>query len=57
MNIVKIGNRGWLLEVDLDGGRIYKLTCGDQLILGTFDRIDGKKGIHMYVFQILLMKE
>lgn len=44
MNIVKIGNRGWLLEVDLDGGRIYKLTCGDQLILGTFDRIDGKKG-------------
>ena len=43
MNIVKIGNRGWLLEVDLDGGRIYKLTCGDQLILGTFDRIDGKK--------------
>ena len=44
MNIIKIENDEWLLEVDLDGGRIYKLACGDQLILGTFERIDGKNG-------------
>ncbi|MDD4106359.1 MAG: hypothetical protein PHX84_00210 [Candidatus Shapirobacteria bacterium] len=44
MNIVKIGNRDWLLEVDLDGGRIYNLAFNNQIILGTFERIDGKKG-------------
>jgi hypothetical protein len=44
MNIIKIENRGWLLEIDLDGGRIVNLIKDNQKILGTFDRIDGKQG-------------
>jgi hypothetical protein len=44
MNIVKIENKGWLLEIDLDGGRIFNLIKDNQKILGTFERIDGKKG-------------
>jgi len=44
MNIVKIEKNNWLLEIDLDGGRIVNLIKDNQKILGTFERIDGKKG-------------
>jgi len=44
MNIVKIENNKWLLEIDLDGGRIVNLVKDNQKILGTYDRIDGKIG-------------
>ncbi len=44
MNIVKIEKDSWTLEVDLDGGRIVNLVKNGQKILGTFERIDGKKG-------------
>lgn len=44
MNIIKVENKGWLLEIDLDGGRIFNLIKDDQKVLGTFERIDGKKG-------------
>jgi len=35
---------GWILRVDLAGGRIVELIHDGNLIFGTFDRIDGKKG-------------
>lgn len=44
MKIIKIEKDNWLLEIDLDGGRIVALIKGGQKILGTFERIDGKKG-------------
>lgn len=44
MNIVEIKNKESFLTVDLNGGRIVSLTKDDQKILGTFERIDGKKG-------------
>lgn len=44
MNIVKKENNGWVLEIDLDGGRIVSLVKDNQKILGTFERIDGKQG-------------
>ena len=44
MDIIKIEKNNWLLEIDLDGGRIVNLTKNNQKILGTFERIDGKKG-------------
>lgn len=34
----------WLLEVDLEGGRIKQLKNKDKIILGSFKRIDGKIG-------------
>jgi hypothetical protein len=34
----------WNLEIDLKGGRIKKLERDGELILGTFERIDGKLG-------------
>lgn len=34
----------WKLEFDLKGGRIKKLEKNKKLILGTFDRVDGKIG-------------
>jgi len=34
----------WNLEIDLNGGRIKKLERDGELILGTFERIDGKEG-------------
>jgi len=34
----------WILEIDLNGGRIVRLEKDGQKILGTFDRIDGKTG-------------
>jgi len=39
-----IQNGGWTLSVDLDGGRIGELRYNDEIVLGTFLRIDGKKG-------------
>jgi galactose mutarotase-like enzyme len=42
--IVKVINDPWLLDIDLQGGRISELHYQNQIILGTFDRIDGKKG-------------
>lgn len=44
MNITKISNADWGLEIDLSGGRIVSLENVNQKILGTFERIDGKKG-------------
>ena len=44
MNIIKIENNGWKLEIDLDGGRIVSIEKEEQKILGTFERIDGKSG-------------
>jgi len=44
MNIIKIEKDSWLLEIDLNGGRIISLIKDGQKILGTFDRIDNKKG-------------
>lgn len=43
MNTI-IENNGWLLKIDLNGGRIVKLEKDRQKILGTYDRIDGKTG-------------
>ncbi len=44
MNIKKIKVGVWILEIDLDGGRIVSLKKSDELVLGTFQRIDEKKG-------------
>lgn len=44
MNKIKINNDEWILEIDLNGGRIVSLLKGSQKILGTFERIDGKQG-------------
>ena len=44
MNFIKLEKNNWILEVDLNGGRIVNLIKDDQKILGTFERIDGKKG-------------
>jgi hypothetical protein len=44
VNLIEIRNGKWVLEVDLDGGRIFSLVKDDQKILGTFKRIDGKNG-------------
>lgn len=44
MNTIKIKNNSWLLEIDLNGGRIVNLVKDNQKILGTFKRIDGKSG-------------
>jgi len=34
----------WVLSIDLNGGRIIQLKKGNRIILGSFDRIDGKVG-------------
>lgn len=34
----------WNLDFDLNGGRIKKLEKDGKLILGTFERVDGKEG-------------
>lgn len=39
-----IKQNNWQLTIDLIGGRIAELSYNDILILGTFERIDGKKG-------------
>jgi hypothetical protein len=44
MNIINVRKNGWLLEIDLDGGRVVKLEKDRQKILGTYNRIDGKIG-------------
>lgn len=43
-NLIKIENTNWKLNVDLNGGRIVELKYKNKVILGTFDRIDGKLG-------------
>ena len=43
MKIIEIEKNNWFLGIDLDGGRIVNLTKNGQKILGTFERIDGKK--------------
>lgn len=42
MNTIKIENKNWKLEIDLNGGKIVNLEKDGQQILGTFERIDGK---------------
>lgn len=44
MNKINIENNGWVLEVDLNGGRIVNLIKDGQKMLGTYQRIDGKTG-------------
>ena len=44
MNTIQLSFNDWTLVVDLDGGRINSLKNKDILILGSFERIDGKKG-------------
>lgn len=44
MNTITIENNGWILEIDLNGGRIVNLIKNKQKILGTYNRIDGKTG-------------
>lgn len=34
----------WNIEFDLKGGRVKKLKKNGKLVLGTFDRVDGKTG-------------
>jgi len=34
----------WELQIDLNGGRIMRLKKENKIILGSFDRIDGKVG-------------
>lgn len=42
--VEKILNKNWKLIIDLDGGRIEELSFKDEVVLGTFERIDGKLG-------------
>lgn len=44
MSIITIDKKGWVLDIDLNGGRIVKLEKDRQKILGTYERIDGKSG-------------
>jgi hypothetical protein len=44
MNIVQLVFKDWELEVELEGGRISVLKKNGILILGSFERIDGKRG-------------
>lgn len=44
MNMVQINFGDWELVVDLEGGRINSLKNRMVLILGSFERIDGKRG-------------
>lgn len=39
-----IQNKGWILKIDLNGGRIRELKYKEEGVLGTFTRIDGKEG-------------
>lgn len=42
--MVQLNSKDWELEVELEGGRIVSLKNRGVLILGSFERIDGKKG-------------
>jgi hypothetical protein len=44
MNMVQLNFKDWELAVDLEGGRIDSLKNKGVLILGSFERIDGKRG-------------
>lgn len=44
MKTIQLNFQNWELVVDLDGGRIVGLKNNGVLILGSFERIDGKKG-------------
>lgn len=44
MDTVDINSGDWSLVVDLEGGRIVSLKNKQILILGSFERIDGKRG-------------
>ena len=44
MNMVQLDFESWELVVDLEGGRIDSLKNKGILILGSFERIDGKRG-------------
>ncbi len=39
-----INTAGWDLSLDLEGGRISSLSHKDVIVLGTYNRMDGKKG-------------
>ena len=44
MNAVQLNFQDWELVIDLNGGRIVSLKNKGILILGSFERIDGKSG-------------
>ncbi len=44
MNTIQLDFKEWELIVDLEGGRINSLKNKGILILGSFERIDGKRG-------------
>lgn len=44
MNIKEIVNNNWNLKINLMGGRIEELSFKNEIILGTFKRIDEKIG-------------
>ncbi len=44
MNNLEIKKNDWGLKINLDGGRIEELRYKDEIILGTYQRIDGKTG-------------
>lgn len=39
-----IQNNDWKLTIDLNGGRIRELKYKNEIVLGTYERIDGKTG-------------
>lgn len=42
MDNLEINKNNWNLKINLNGGRIEELKYGEEIILGTFERIDGK---------------
>ena len=44
MNQIQFNFEDWELVVDLEGGRVNSLKNRGVLILGSFERIDGKRG-------------
>lgn len=44
MNTVLLEFNDWELVIDFDGGRIVSLKNRGSLLLGSFERIDGKRG-------------
>ncbi len=41
---IRFAKGSWICDIDLQGGRITKLSYGNQTVLGSYNRIDGKQG-------------
>jgi len=50
MNNLEIKKNDWGLKINLDGGRIEELRYKDEIILGTYQRIDGKNRKYSYLY-------